>query len=72
MLEKTISSSLDKISKNLGDKDYPLGYLTWVDFNLFNELDLLNRMKPGFLDKWPNLSKYFERINTEELKAYQK
>lgn len=72
VLESKIAPALEKVSKNLGEKEFPLGYLTWADFFLFDVLDLLRRMKPEFLSKWENLSKYYERINTEELKAYRK
>ena len=57
---------LEKLSKNLGEKDYALGYLTWVDFSFFNLVDILHRMNPEFLKKWPNLEKYWERFNNAE------
>lgn len=72
-LNEKIVPFLNKLSKNLGDKEYPLGYLTWVDFEVFNLIDLIRRMSPEFLSKWSNLEKYHERFNNSEgIKAYRK
>lgn len=72
VLEEKVKPFVEKLSKNLGEKEYPLGYLTWADFAVFNALDILRRMKPGFLAPWPNLEKYFDRINNDGVQAYRK
>lgn len=72
-LNEKIAPFLDKLSKNLGEKEYPLRYLTWADFGIFTSLDILRRMNPEFLAKWPNLVKYWERINNNEgIQTYRK
>lgn len=71
-LSEKASPFLEKFSVALGEKDYPLGYLTWADFYLFNVLDLLLRMDEKSLDSWPNLKKLHERMNVESIKAYRK
>lgn len=72
-LKEKATPFLDKLSKNLGDKEYPLGYLTWADFHLFNTLDVIRRMSPEFLAKWANLEKYWERFNNSDgISTYRK
>ena len=72
-LNEKIAPFLDKLSKNLGEKEYFLGYLTWVDFWAFTLLDLIRRMSPEFYAKWANLEKYLERIKSNEgIQAYRK
>lgn len=71
-LDEKVAPFLEKVSKNLGEKEYPLGYLTYADFYLWNYLDLLHRMNAKYLAKWPNLEKYYERINNDGIKAYRK
>lgn len=73
VLNEKIAPLLAKLSKNLGEKEFPLGYLTWADFLVFTQVDLIRRMNPEFLAKWPNLEKYWERINSNEgIQAYRK
>ena len=72
-LDEKIAPFMNKFSKNLGEKEYPLGYLTWADFELFHGLDVLNRMRPEFLAKWSNLQKFHERINSNDgIQTYRK
>mmetsp|Transcript_47145 Transcript_47145/g.54617 ORF Transcript_47145/g.54617 Transcript_47145/m.54617 type:complete len:221 (+) Transcript_47145:29-691(+) len=71
-LAEKIAPFLDKLSKYLGEKEFPIGYLTWADFKVFFILDVLQRMNPEFLAKWPNLEKYHERINNDNIKTYRK
>ena len=64
---------LEKISKLLGEKEYPLGYITFGDFNLAFALDALRRLSPGLVSAHPNLEKYHERIYSNEgIQAYRK
>ena len=64
---------LDKLTKALGEQDYPLGYLTWVDFIYVYLIDGLNRMSPETMKAYPNLLKYHERIYSNEgIQAYRK
>lgn len=73
VLNEKIAPLLTKLSKNLGEKEFSLGYLTWADFLVFTQVDLIRRMNPEFLAKWPNLEKYWERINSNEgIQAYRK
>ena len=72
-LNEKIAPFLTKLSKNLGEKEYFLGYLTWIDFWAFTLLDLFRLMSPEFFAKWPNLEKYLERIKSNEgIQAYRK
>lgn len=72
-LNEKVAPAFNKLSKALGEKEYALGYLTWVDFNLFNMVDLVRRMSSEFVAKWPNLEKYHERFNSSEgIQAYRK
>ena len=72
VLNSKIAPFLTKLSKNLGENEYLLGYLTWVDFWIFTQLDVVRRMNPEFLAKWPSLEKYHARFyNNEEIKAYR-
>mgnify|MGYP000875850064 FL=1 len=73
VLNEKIAPFLTKLSKNLGEKEYFAGYLTWVDFYIFTQIDVIRRMSPEFLAKWPNLEKYHERFNNSEgIQAYRK
>ena len=72
ILDEKAGPFLSKLSMNLGEQEYPLGYLTWVDFFVFTNLDLLRRMNAEFLAKWSNLEKYWERINKGEIEEYRK
>ena len=72
-LNTKVAPFMEKISKNLGEKEFLLGYLTWVDFQLFNALDVYRRMSSEFVAKWPNLKKYWERFNNAEgIQAFRK
>mmetsp|Transcript_72175 Transcript_72175/g.83848 ORF Transcript_72175/g.83848 Transcript_72175/m.83848 type:complete len:221 (+) Transcript_72175:20-682(+) len=72
VLVEKVAPHLDKLSKYLGDKEFPLGYLTWADFKVFYALDIIHRMNAEFLAKWPSLEKYHQRINNDNVKAYRK
>ena len=72
-LNEKVAPFLNKLSKNLGEKEYLLGYLTWGDFDVFAFVDVVRRFSPEFLAKWPNLEKYHERFNNSEgIRAYRK
>ena len=72
-LNEKVAPFLDKLSKNLGEKEYFLGYLTWADFYAFTFMDLIRRMNLEFFAKWSKLEKYWERINNNEgIQAYRK
>lgn len=71
-LKEKISPFLEKFSKGLGNKEFTQGYLTWADFNLTYYLGLVDRMKPGYLDQWPNLVQFNKRLNNEGVKKYRK
>ena len=72
-LNEKIAPFMTKLSKHLGEKEYLIGYLTYVDFEAFNAIDVLTRMSPEFIAKWPNLQKFHERFNNSEgIKAYRK
>lgn len=71
--EEKIAPFTEKISKVLGDKSYCIGYLTYVDFPLAFQSDVLMRMRPEYLKKWPNLVAHRDRIwNSEGVQAYRK
>ena len=73
VLNTKVAPFMEKISKNLGEKEFLLGYLTWVDFQLFNVLDVYHRMSAEFVAKYPNLKKYWERFNNAEgIQAFRK
>eukprot|EP00331_Platyophrya_macrostoma_P011390 CAMPEP_0176420066 /NCGR_PEP_ID=MMETSP0127-20121128/8399_1 /TAXON_ID=938130 /ORGANISM="Platyophrya macrostoma, Strain WH" /LENGTH=220 /DNA_ID=CAMNT_0017800619 /DNA_START=32 /DNA_END=694 /DNA_ORIENTATION=- len=71
-LAEKVGPLFDKLSKYLGEKEFPIGYLTWADFRVFFALDMVHRMNPEFLAKWSNLDKYHQRINNDTVKAYRK
>jgi len=72
-LNEKVTPFLDKLSKNLGEKEFAIGYHTWVDFSLFNALDILRRISSEFVARWPNLEKFHERFNNNEgIRAYRK
>lgn len=71
-LAEKASPYLKRISKALGDKEFSQGYLTWADFDLFYRLELVGRIKPGYLDQWPNLVEFHKRMNNEGVKKYRK
>ena len=72
-LNEKLTPFFTKLSKNLGDKEYPVGYLTWADFEVFAFVDVIRRMSQEYVAKWPNLEKYWERFsNNEGIKAYCK
>jgi len=71
-LNDKVAPFLNKLSKNLGEKEFAIEYLTWVDFILFNAIDISHRISSEFLAKWPNLVKFHQRINNNEgVKAYR-
>lgn len=72
ILKEKFAPLFEKISKFLGEKEYLLGYMTWADFNHFFLIDVVSRMDPEFIKQWPNLVKYHERINNDDIKAYRK
>ena len=72
-LNEKLTPFFTKLSKNLGDKEYPVGYLTWADFEVFAFVDVIRRMSQEYVAKWPNLEKYWEKFsNNEGIKAYRK
>ena len=72
-LNEKLTPFFTKLSKNLGDKRYPVGYLTWADFEVFAFVDVIRRMSQEYVAKWPNLEKYWEKFsNNEGIKAYRK
>lgn len=72
-LNEKVAPFLNKLSKSLGEEEYLIGYLTYADFEAFTALDVLRRMSPEFLAKWPNLEKYHERFNSNDgIQAYRK
>lgn len=36
--------------------------ISFADYNLFDLFDILNVLSPGFLDEFPTLKAYFDRI----------
>lgn len=45
--------------------------MTWADLGLANSLDGLKKFKPDFLDNYPFLNEYVERImNLPNIKAW--
>ena len=72
-LNEKLTPFFTKLSKNLGDKEYPVGYLIWADFEVFAFVDVIRRMSQEYVAKWPNLEKYWEKFsNNEGIKAYRK
>lgn len=73
VLEEKIAPYFEKLSKALGEKEYCLGYLTYVDFQLAYHLDVAQRINAETMKKWPNLVKHHDRIYSNEgIQAYRK
>lgn len=66
-----IIPQFEKLSKKLGDNEYMIGYLTYVDFFVYHYIQFLERMTP-FVKDYPNLQKYVERFDSHEnIKTYK-
>jgi len=63
-LQSLIDSRGQQLDTFIGRKDFVTGErITYVDFSLFEVLDLMNFMSNGRLfEKHSNLAKYWERI----------
>jgi len=58
ILEEKIAPKLSQLSTFLGKKEYLHGYLTYVDFLLYELIEIIQRMKSDFLDKYENLKEF--------------
>lgn len=73
VLAEKIALYFEKLSKSMGEKEYCLDYITYVDFLLYYQSSLVQRLDPEFLKKWPNILKHHDRIlNSEGIQAYRK
>ncbi|WAR06946.1 GSTP1-like protein [Mya arenaria] len=45
-----------------GGNEFILSKISWADYNLFDLLDILCILSPGFLDQSPSLKAYYDRI----------
>lgn len=73
VLEEKIAPFFDKLSKALGEKEYCLGYLTYVDFQLAYIFDVAKRINAETMKKWANLEKHHDRIyGNEGIQKYRK
>jgi len=71
-LKETVDPLLAKLSSKLGDQEYLIGYITYVDFIAFYFCEMLQRMNAPTLEAYPNLVKLVERFNNNEnIKAYK-
>jgi len=71
-IKETIDPLVQKLANKLGENEYMIGYLTWVDFVCYYYLDVIHRMNAPTLEAHPNLVKYIERFhNHENIKAYK-
>lgn len=71
-LKETADPLLAKLSARLGEQEYMIGYLTWVDFVCFYYFEVIQRMNAPTIEAYPNLVKYIERFNNNEnIKAYK-
>jgi len=69
---KEADALLAKLSARLGDQDYMIGYLTYVDFVCYYYLDVVHRMNAATVEAHPNLMKYIQRFdNHENIKAFK-
>ena len=59
-----ISNSMEAVQKFLDDKKFIVGdYVTWVDFFVFEQIELFDYISEGaFTKKYPALGAYHERI----------
>lgn len=56
----------------MGDNEFLCGGLTFVDFAVFEFFDMLQTLKPGYLDQWENLSGLYKRVGElPKIKAYR-
>ena len=59
-----ISNRMEAVQKFLGDEKFIVGdYVTWVDFFVFEQIELFDYISEGaFTKKYPALGAYHERI----------
>jgi len=72
---KEISNRMEAVAKFLGEKKFIVGdYPTWVDFFVFEQIELFNFVTEGeFCEKFPTLAAYHLRVaSLPKFDAYYK
>jgi glutathione S-transferase len=79
-LEETLPKQLELLSKFLGDSEWLIGKLNYVDFLAYETLDWLRQFSPENIQKFENLTQYLKRfeslpaisayINSNEFKSW--
>jgi glutathione S-transferase len=79
-LEETLPKQLELLSKFLGDNEWLVGKLNYVDFLAYETLDWLRQFSPENMQKFENLTQYLKRfeslpaisayINSSEFKSW--
>jgi len=68
-LDERVAPKLEYLSKFLGEKEFLHGHITYVDFILYEQLVIMEALKPEILAK--NLKDYIERFaNQKFMKDY--
>lgn len=71
-LDGNCARRMGYLSNYMGKNDYLNGHISFVDFVAFEYFDLLQTIRPGYLDTWPNLKAFFARVgNLPAIKAYR-
>jgi glutathione S-transferase len=70
-LEETLPKQLELLSKFLGDNEWLVGKLNYVDFLAYEVLDWLRQFSPENIQKFENLTQYLKRFeNLAAISAY--
>ncbi len=79
-LKETLPKQLELLSKFLGDNEWLVGKLNYVDFLAYERLDWLRQFSPENMQKFENLTQYLKRfeslpaisayINSSEFKSW--
>jgi len=65
-LEEKVDPKLAQLSQFLGKKEFLNGYITYVDFILFEALEILELMKGELYDKYENVKEYHKRFREQK------
>jgi len=65
-LDEKVVPKLEQVSKLLGDKEFLHGYITYVDFILYEILELISVMKTEILEPFANLREYKDRFAKQQ------
>jgi glutathione S-transferase len=63
-LEETLPKQLELLSKFLGDSEWLIGKLNYVDFLAYETLEWLRQFSPENMQKFENLTQYLKRFES--------